>query len=225
MVANRGIPITVVENMGPRGGQLTARVLAPECLACGSVSGGSRIQEHSMGSKQSLQGAKCVLNVGEYLRLEIKRLGLNQTTLSAAISVSRQSINNIIKGRQPVSRKMARKLARVTGRRADYWLRSEYPAPREQRPSTRLAKTSEVKPEKRRRRPWEWRSAKSPSFRDFILKISHHDASSKKFVKEIKADLEFPSVDTWADLRFHLYRLGASDEHFVAARALWRKYV
>ena len=56
------------------------------------------------------------LSPGEHLRAEIKRLALNQVVVSKAAGVSRQSINNIINGRQPISRAMAGKLARLTGR-------------------------------------------------------------------------------------------------------------
>lgn len=47
------------------------------------------------------------LTPGEHLRAEINRLGLDQVTLSKATGVSRQSINNVINNRQPISRAMA----------------------------------------------------------------------------------------------------------------------
>jgi addiction module HigA family antidote len=68
------------------------------------------------------------LSPGEHLRAEIKRLALNQVVVSKAAGVSRQSINNIINGRQPISRAMAGKLARLTGRDSDYWLHESFPA-------------------------------------------------------------------------------------------------
>jgi addiction module HigA family antidote len=59
---------------------------------------------------------------GEHLRAEIQRLGLDQVAVSKATGVSRQSVNNIITGRQVISRAMAGKLGRLTGRSSDYWL-------------------------------------------------------------------------------------------------------
>ena len=67
---------------------------------------------------------------GEHLRAEIERLGLDQIAVSQATGVSRQTINNIVNGRQPISRAMAGKLGRLTGRSSDYWLRAEFPAAR-----------------------------------------------------------------------------------------------
>jgi len=63
---------------------------------------------------------------GEHLRAEIERLGLDQVEVSQATGVSRQSINNIVNGRQPISRAMAGKLGRLTGHSSDYWLRASY---------------------------------------------------------------------------------------------------
>jgi deoxycytidine triphosphate deaminase/addiction module HigA family antidote len=68
---------------------------------------------------------------GAYLRAEIKRLGLDQVAVSKATEVSRQTINNIVNGRQDISRAMATKLARLTNRTPDFWLRSRFPAAEE----------------------------------------------------------------------------------------------
>ena len=59
---------------------------------------------------------------GAHLRAELRRLGLDQVAVSKATGVSRQSVNNIINGRQPISRAMAGKLGRLTGHGSDYWL-------------------------------------------------------------------------------------------------------
>ncbi len=67
------------------------------------------------------------LTPGEHLRAEIERLGLDQVAVSKAAGVSRQSINNVINGRQPISRAMAGKLGRLTRRSSDYWLRESFP--------------------------------------------------------------------------------------------------
>lgn len=65
------------------------------------------------------------LSPGAHLRAEILRLGLDQVAVSKTTGVSRQTINNIVNGRQPVSRAMAGKLGRLTGHSSDYWL-AEY---------------------------------------------------------------------------------------------------
>lgn len=64
---------------------------------------------------------------GAHLRAEIQRIGLDQVAVSKATGVSRQSVNNIINGRQAISRAMAGKLGRLTGQSSDYWLREWFP--------------------------------------------------------------------------------------------------
>ncbi|HXD44137.1 MAG TPA: HigA family addiction module antitoxin [Pseudolabrys sp.] len=66
------------------------------------------------------------LDPGQHLRAELKRLGLNQIDLSKAAGVSRQTVNNIVNGRHPISRAMAIKLGRITGRGLDYWLKAAF---------------------------------------------------------------------------------------------------
>lgn len=63
---------------------------------------------------------------GEHLRAELARLGLNQIVVGKATGVSRQTINNIINGRQAISRAMAARLGRLTGRSSDYWLKESF---------------------------------------------------------------------------------------------------
>ena len=63
---------------------------------------------------------------GAHLRAELRRLGLDQVSVSKATGVSRQSVNNIINGRQPISRAMAGKLGRLTGYSSDYWLSESF---------------------------------------------------------------------------------------------------
>lgn len=69
------------------------------------------------------------LTASEHLRAELDRLGLNQTAVGKAMHVTRQTINNIVNGRQPVSRAMAAKLGRLTGRASDYWLQGSFATP------------------------------------------------------------------------------------------------
>ncbi|MCW5692227.1 MAG: helix-turn-helix domain-containing protein [Pseudolabrys sp.] len=63
---------------------------------------------------------------GAHLRAVLRRLGLDQVAVSKATGVSRQSINNIVNGRQPISRAMAGKLGRLTGHSSDYWLSESF---------------------------------------------------------------------------------------------------
>lgn len=76
------------------------------------------------------------LTPGAHLRAEIQRLGLDQVAVSKATSVSRQSVNNIINGRQAISRAMAGKLGRLTGHSSDYWLAAFFSSKGEANEST-----------------------------------------------------------------------------------------
>lgn len=69
------------------------------------------------------------LTPAAHLRAEIMRLGLDQVSIAEAAGVSRQTINNIVNGRQAISRTMAARLGRLTGRSSDYWLRECFSAP------------------------------------------------------------------------------------------------
>jgi deoxycytidine triphosphate deaminase/addiction module HigA family antidote len=73
-----------------------------------------------------LQEEQAGLSPGAHLRAEIERLGLDQVAIAEATGVSRQTINNIVNRRQAISRAMAAKLGRLTGRSSDYWLRSHF---------------------------------------------------------------------------------------------------
>src|SRR4051794_35802551 len=66
------------------------------------------------------------LTPGAHLRAEIERLGLDQVAVAKATGVSRQTINNIVNDHQTISRAMAGKLGRVTGRSSDYWLQAAF---------------------------------------------------------------------------------------------------
>jgi len=72
------------------------------------------------------RAAKGEMTPGQHLRAEFERLGLDQVAVRKATGVSRQTINNIVNDRQPISRAMAGKLARLTGHSADYWLRGSF---------------------------------------------------------------------------------------------------
>jgi deoxycytidine triphosphate deaminase/addiction module HigA family antidote len=72
--------------------------------------------------KSAADGGKGRATPGAHLRAELRRLGLDQVAVSKATGVSRQSVNNIINNRQPISRAMAGRLGRLTGHSSDYWL-------------------------------------------------------------------------------------------------------
>lgn len=82
----------------------------------------------SRGKANSSSGAGRV-EPGAHLRAVLLRLGLDQVAVSKATGVSRQSVNNIINGRQPISRAMAGKLGRLTGHSSDYWLSESFAGP------------------------------------------------------------------------------------------------
>jgi deoxycytidine triphosphate deaminase/addiction module HigA family antidote len=67
------------------------------------------------------------LTPGQHLRAELRRLGLDQVAAGRALGVTRQTINNIVNDRFPISRATASKLGQLTGHRADYWLQSVFP--------------------------------------------------------------------------------------------------
>jgi addiction module HigA family antidote len=71
-------------------------------------------------------GGGSSLTPGDHLRAELARLGLDQSAASKAAGVSRQSINNIINGRQAISRAMAAKLGRITGHSSIYWMQASF---------------------------------------------------------------------------------------------------
>jgi len=80
------------------------------------------------GSRGSIDPESTITGTspGSHLRAELRRLGLDQVAVSKATGVSRQSVNNIINGRQAISRAMAGKLGRLTGHSSDYWLSEQF---------------------------------------------------------------------------------------------------
>lgn len=98
-------------------------------------------RDNKRGSKPTLSAADSRagrIAPGAHLRAELVRLGLDQVAVSKATGVSRQSVNNIINGRQAISRAMAGKLGRLTGRSSDYWLGDGFAEPA----SGRMAKAA-----------------------------------------------------------------------------------
>lgn len=78
---------------------------------------------------------------GAHLRAELERLGLDQVAVSKAAGVSRQTVNNVVNGRQRISRAMAGKLGRLTGHPSDYWLAEWFAASGRKRGAARIAST------------------------------------------------------------------------------------
>lgn len=98
------------------------------------------------GTATAAQAVGGHLTPGEHLRAEIERLGLDQIAVAEATGVSRQSINNIVNNRQPISRAMASRLGALTGHDKDYWLQSSFAAGHTARPGARRAATVEPRP-------------------------------------------------------------------------------
>lgn len=63
---------------------------------------------------------------GEMLREDfMPDHGLSVATLAGAAGVSRQSINELLRGRRAVSPEMALRLARLFGNSAEFWLNAQ----------------------------------------------------------------------------------------------------
>lgn len=63
---------------------------------------------------------------GEMLREDfMPDFGLSVASLARAIGVSRQSVNELVRGRRAMSPEMALRLARLFGNRAEFWLNAQ----------------------------------------------------------------------------------------------------
>ena len=63
---------------------------------------------------------------GDMLREDfLPDYGLTVSSLAKALGVSRQSINELLRGRRAVSPEMALRLARLFGNSADFWLNAQ----------------------------------------------------------------------------------------------------
>ena len=71
-----------------------------------------------------------MVSPGHRVRLLLAELQLDQNELAEKLGVTRQTINYIVNGRQPISRDMAGKLARLSGHTPGYWLQFEFEAAR-----------------------------------------------------------------------------------------------
>lgn len=146
---------------------------------------------------------------GEHLRFELQRLGLEQKEAATRLGVSRQTVNNIVNGRQLVSRSVARGLGSLTGKPAHYWLREQYPDHLKVEGSAQAAKR---------------KTAPKPttSFLSFLRNLVGTD---DKLVAQILSDSRFTNIAMWGDLRLALLRAGAQSDEIISARALWRRYL
>lgn len=169
---------------------------------------------HRMNAKRPMTDLE---SPGDHLRAELKRLGIDQVTLSTRVGVSRQTVNNIINGRQEISRPIARKLGVLTGRPNDYWLRSSF-APF--KPANARGKSkAKAKPIKTFKKSTLHRNAPSEaSFHDFIQK------EGTAIVAAFEKHLRRASITSWSDLRRYIKAVDGGEDKLVEARALWQSY-
>lgn len=102
---------------------------------------GDRADETRTGA----EGAS--LSAGEYLAYRLKNRGLDQSQLAEMTGVSRQTINAVVRGRQPISRAMSTKLGLLFDEPADFWLREQF------RRATRKISEDADRPDDRDHRP------------------------------------------------------------------------
>jgi len=63
---------------------------------------------------------------GEMLRLDfMPDYGLSVAALAEALGVSRQSVNELLRGRRALSPEMSLRLSRLFGNSADFWLNAQ----------------------------------------------------------------------------------------------------
>ncbi len=66
------------------------------------------------------------IHPGEMLREDfLPDYGLTASTLAGALGVSRQTINELLRGRRAVSPDMALRLSRLFGNTAEFWLNAQ----------------------------------------------------------------------------------------------------
>lgn len=148
---------------------------------------------------------------GEHLRAELLHMGMDQATLSVRLDVSRQTVNNIINGRQEISRSIARKLGALTGHSEDYWLRSSFAPARRARAAPQ--RKNPPKP------PTGKGSKPATGFHEFLL------VAGGELATDLKRDRKMAKVTSWSDLRRHLLHKYGGQEKLVEARALWKSYL
>ncbi len=79
-----------------------------------------------MGYPNTTQQKVRPIHPGEMLREDfLPDYGLTTTTLAAALGVSRQTINELLRERRAVSPEMAIRLARLFGNSPEFWLNAQ----------------------------------------------------------------------------------------------------
>lgn len=88
------------------------------------------VSEVSVARESEIEGAgweqSDALSAADYLAQVLKERGLDQVQLAEFTGVSRQTVNAIVRGRQPISRAMSAKLGKLFGQPADFWLREQF---------------------------------------------------------------------------------------------------
>lgn len=91
------------------------------------------------GTNAAASAASDALSAAEYLEDQLKQRGLDQLQLAELTGVSRQTINAIVRGRQPISRAMSAKLGKLFGQPPDFWLREQF-----RRASRKISDSTEI---------------------------------------------------------------------------------
>jgi antitoxin HigA-1 len=80
--------------------------------------------EMSIANKGQIQ--RCPTHPGEMLREDfLPDFGLTASGLASAIGVSRQSINDLLRGRRAVSPAMSLRLGKLFGNSPEFWLKAQ----------------------------------------------------------------------------------------------------
>lgn len=62
------------------------------------------------------------------------------------------------------------------------------------------------------------------TFKDFMRNCDAGQDMRGDFLRDARADRQFPEVQTWRELESYLLRCGACEEARKAGRALWREF-
>ncbi len=86
----------------------------------------ARDSDSTSATAEGIASGADALSAAEHLENELKQRGLDQLQLAELTGVSRQTINAIVRGRQPISRAMSAKLGKLFGQPTDFWLREQF---------------------------------------------------------------------------------------------------
>jgi hypothetical protein len=62
------------------------------------------------------------------------------------------------------------------------------------------------------------------SFNSFVMGLTNEGPLTREFVSLFKKRPPKHQLDTWRDVRRDLYRRAVSDDIFIGARLVWRKF-